>query len=723
MYLKSDEERTPRRLSAVVVAALTVVFVLTCLRCRPTAPKSYNVLLVTIDTLRADHVGAYGAREASTPALDALAARGVRFDDAMTASPLTLPSHATILSGLLPPHHTLRNNGAGEFPQSRATLATEFSSAGYRTAAFVGAFVLDHRFGLNRGFDTYDDEIDRGSSPDAVLEAERPANAVIDRALAWLGRDDTRPFFAWVHLFDPHAPYMPPEPYASRFKSDPYAGEIAFADAELGRLVAELDRRGLRENTIIVVSGDHGESLGEHGELTHGLLLYQPTLHVPLIVAAPGKLGGRGIIRTPVSLADIAPTVASMAGAPLTGTDGSDLSTALARVSEPEARELYAETEYPTLFGWSGLSALRRGNFKYIAAPRPELYDVAGDRGETRNLRDAERRQTVQLSAALTKLASTAVPTAPATLDDETKAKLASLGYVSPSTSTQTSGPRPDPKDMAPLFHEFEQATWALSAGDVVSAKQRLERIVASDPANPVFRTSLARTCRKSGDLGRAIELYRDAVGSNPSDADAWYNLATALQEDGRAKDAGVAIREALRRDPRRPEAHNALGSALAAEGEFDAALAEFDKAISLDPRNAHAYNNRGNVYRATNRLDEARAAYAKAAEFAPNYSDPLNGLGTVEVQADRPVIAIPYFDRALALSPESHEILLNRAIAYEMAGNRATAMDEYRKFLDVTGQDPQYSSQRQAARQLLARLAMERKIGSLPGGGGTAPQ
>lgn len=556
-----------------------------------------------------------------------------------------------------------------------------------------------------------------------MLEAERPANVVVDRAIAWLAGQEARPFFAWVHLYDPHAPYMPPEPYASQFESDPYDGEIAFADAQLGRLLAELDRRGLRESTIIVVSGDHGESLGEHGELTHGLLLYQPTLRVPLIVAGPADLAAHGVIETPVSLADIAPTVASMAGTPLQGTDGADLSRAVARASEPESRELYAETEYPELFGWSGLSALRRGSFKYIAAPRPELYDVVHDRAEAKNLRDTERRQTVQLSALLAKISATATPPAATVVDDETKAKLASLGYVSPSTSAAARGPRPDPKDMAPLFHEFEQATWSLSAGDLASAKKRLEIIVASDPANPVFRTSLARTCRKSGDLDRAIALYRDAVGSNPADADAWYNLATALQEDNRANDAGIAIREALRRDPRRPEAHNALGSALAAEGNFDGALAEFEKAISLDPRNAHAYNNAGNVYRATNRLDEARNAYARAAELAPDYSDPLNGLGTVSVQADRPAEAIPYFDRALALSPESHEILLNRAIAYELAGHRATAMDEYRKFLDVAGDDPQYSSQRQAARQLLAHLATERKIGSQPGGGGTAQQ
>ncbi|MGA7614612.1 MAG: sulfatase-like hydrolase/transferase [Thermoanaerobaculia bacterium] len=688
--------------------ALILLVLLSMTACARVAPRheKLNVLLITIDTVRADHVGAWGGSTAQTPAIDALARSGTRFADAMTAVPLTLPSHATILSGEIPPDHGVRNNGYGSFPGDRPTLATRFTAAGYRTAAFVGAFVLDHRFGLARGFATYDDAIDRRPDLISNFEAERPANVVVDHALAWLSRSDARPFFAWVHMYDAHAPYTPPEPFRTEYRDHPYDGEISFVDSQIARLVERLDRSGVRRNTLIVVLADHGEALGEHGELTHGLLLYEPTIRVPLLFNAPGHVPSALVLQTPVSLADVAPTIVSLAGiGPLVGQlDGRDLSPAILARTEPPSHTLYAETEYPTVFGWSDLATIRQGGSKYIEAPTPELYDLSSDPHESVNLRTERRREANSLKIELASLRKSRALSPPPAMDAESAAKLASLGYVGSLPARNGSGR--DPKEMVPLFREFEQATWAMNEHRLPAAIAAFERLVKDDPANPVFRGSLARALRQHGELDRAIELYRETIALNPDDPEAWYNLAVAFQEAGRSAESTTAIEEAIRRDPGRPEAHNTLGIALAASGKGDDAIAQFEEALRIDPQNAHAWNNLGNVYRGNGKLDEAEKAYRRAIEISPSYADPLNGLGALEVQRDRPRSAIPLFDRAIALAPSDLEILLNRGIALEMLGERDSAIAQYRQFIDAAGDRPEYSEQRSAANHLLAHLS-----------------
>jgi choline-sulfatase len=665
------------------VAAIVLLFA----ACTSRETKHPNVLLITLDTFRADRIGPL------TPNLAKLARESVSFANAGSAVPLTLPAHATILSGELPLHHGLRNNGAGTFPADRATLATVLAQAGYRTGAFVSAFVLDHRFGLNRGFDTYDDEIARDPNQTSSYDAERRGAETVDKALTWLGHADARPYFAWVHLYDAHAPYAPPSPLPQT-----YDGEIAYLDAQVGRLLAAIDRK----NTIVVVSGDHGESLGEHGELTHGLLLYEATLHVPLFVAAPDAEAR--VVEEPVSAADLAPTVAALAGAPLPKSDGRDLSSVIAKGRSPERTDIYAETQYPSIFGWSDLAAMRRGNLKYIASTKPEVYDLARDPHETKNVLDDERRTYRDLSAKLDTLragAAAAKPFSP--LDEEAKAKLASLGYIAPAALTARDGARPDPRDMAPLFRAFEEATWATNENRTGDAIARLRTIVAADPRNPVFRGSLARALRKKGDLGAAITLYQEAIAIAPDDPETWYNLAVALQEAGRSKEGAIAIREAVRRDPKRPEAHNALGIAYTDEGNLAAAQEEFEKTLAIDPRDARTYNNLGNVYRATGRLAEAATAYQQALALSPRYVDALNGLGVIEVQRDDPRAALVHFDRALQLAPDYYEAQLNRGIALQLAGDPAAAAQQFRRLLDVLPHRPEFEAQRKAAGQLLA--------------------
>jgi len=666
-----------------VLAAIALLFA----ACTSRETRHPNVLLITLDTFRADRIGPL------TPNLARLAHESVSFANAGSAVPLTLPAHATILSGELPLHHGLRNNGAGSFPADRATLATALGEAGYRTGAFVSAFVLDHRFGLNRGFDEYDDAIARDPDQASSYEAERRGGETVDKALAWIARTDSRPFFAWVHLYDAHAPYAPPAPLPRT-----YDGEIAYVDAQVGRLLGAIDRG----NTIVVVAGDHGESLGEHGELTHGLLLYEATLHVPLLIAAP-EAEARAIAE-PVSAADLAPTIAALAGAVFPKSDGRDLSATIAKGKSPERTEIYAETQYPAIFGWSDLAAMRRGNLKYVASPKPELYDLARDPHETKNVLEDERRTYRDLSAKLDALREgAAAPKEFSPLDEEAKAKLASLGYIAPAALTSKDGPRPDPRERAPLFRAFEEATWATNENRVDEAIARLRTIVAADPRNPVFRGTLARALRKKGDIAAAITLYQEAIAIAPDDPEAWYNLAVALQESGRAKEGGIAIREAVRRDPKRPEAHNALGIAYTDEGNLKAAQEEFEKTLAIDPRDARAYNNLGNVYRATGRLAEAASAYQQSLALSPRYPDALNGLGVVEVQRDDPRAALVHFDRALELAPDFYEAQLNRGIALQLAGDVAAAAEQFRRLLEALPRRPEFDAQRKAASQLLA--------------------
>jgi arylsulfatase A-like enzyme/Flp pilus assembly protein TadD len=689
-------------------------------------------VLVTLDTVRADHLGCYGDREAVTPWLDRLAGEGLRFANASSAVPLTLPSHTSLLTGLLPPHHGLRNNGVGALRPGTATLATLLAGAGYRTAAFVGAFVLDHRFGLKAGFEVYDDEIERDPKAGAVLEAERPGREVVDRALAWLAKDDTRPFFLWVHLYDAHAPYTPPAAWGARHPGRPYDGEVSAVDEQVGRILEELRRRGLDGRTAVAVAADHGEGLGEHGELTHGLLLYEPTLHVPLLLRAPWGLKAR-VVEAPVSLVDVAPTLAGLLGHPFPAAgplDGRDLSKALLAGGEPAAGEIYAESRYPAVFGWSPLAALRRRDLKYISASRPELYDLRRDPREGADLLHGAPNAAPEARGFASRLAAieaSAVTTArPVAADAETRAKLASLGYIAGGAGSAGGGPAAgtageaarksaiDPRTMVDLFQRFERANARLTSGDSQAAVSELEALVAADPANPVFRGKLGAAWRERGETAKALPLYRQAAAAAPRDPEAWYNLASALQDAGQPGEARRAIERALQLDAGRPEAHNTLGIIELGQGNLDRARREFAAATAIDPRDAAAFNNLGNVLRAEHKLDEAVSAYQRSAALAPRYAEPLNGLGTLEVERDRPRQALPFFERALVLAPGYHEVRLNRAIAQDLAGDAGAALSSYQDFLAATVGDPKFSEQRRAAQQLLARLE-SRSAGSGP--------
>jgi choline-sulfatase len=656
-----------------VLAAVALVGLVVFRRGRTGEAEGASVLLVTIDTLRADHVGAYGAKTGATPYLDALAARGTVFEEALASVPLTLPSHASILSGLEPPHHGVHANGRALFPADAPTLATVLKGRGYATAAFVSAYVLDRRFGLARGFDLYDDHIERRSTGASVLESERPCGVVADAAEQWIGRQ-AGPFFAWAHFYEPHAAYDPPSPYREQQAGRAYDGEIAAADACLGRVVAAAEARA-PGRLVVVATADHGEALGDHGELTHGFFVYESTLRVPLIVAGAGVPFSRkkSLART----VDILPTVlARLAVPPPAGVDGADLFGAA------RGAEAYAETLYPETLGWAGLRALRLGALKYIDAPRPELYDLGADPGETRNLVESRAADVQRLRRGLDALRATERAAAATADDPEIAEKLRALGYVAGPAAPKTSGPGLDPKDALASWRLFEEAIWADGRGDHVAAAEALRPLVRREPGNPAFRQALAAALRAAGRPAEAAEALGSLESIAPSDPVAWHERAIALDAAGEAEEAIRSERRAIALDPSLPEPHNHLGSLLARGGKAGEALEEFTRATTLDPNNAGAWTNRANALRAMGRRREAAEAYQTATRLAPRDPGPRNGLGVLSIENGELDRAVALFQEALAVDPRYHEARLNLAVAEVRRGRRAEARAALRVLL-----------------------------------------
>jgi arylsulfatase A-like enzyme len=435
-----------RRTRPAVVAGTLLI---ACLTPAPTSrPPLAGVILITLDTTRADYLSAYGSSQAFTPNLDRLAAGGVVFEQAMTTAPLTLPAHASLFTGLLPPRHGVRDN-AGALAGHHETLAARLQQHGFQTAAFVSSAILKADRGLAAGFESYDDR--RASSRAVAGGLQRPANETIDAALRWLKDRLERPFFLWLHLYDPHAPYDPPEPIRTAYRDNPYAGEVAFADAELGRLTEFLDARGLLARTAVIVTADHGESLHEHGEAGHGIFLYQSVLHVPLIIRAPGLTARR--VTAVTRIVDVMPTILDLVGVdrPATRLDGISLLEVARGGTDPEL-DAFAESQYPLQFGWSPLRSLRNGRFKLIAAPRPELYDLERDPTEQHDLFSARPALGRALAQRLVEMEGDApvhAGVADSSPGPDIAERLGALGYVAPAPSAATAGygSLPDPKD------------------------------------------------------------------------------------------------------------------------------------------------------------------------------------------------------------------------------------------------------------------------------------
>jgi choline-sulfatase len=563
-------------------------------------PRARHLVLVTIDTLRADHVGAYGRADAATPFLDSLAQTGALARQASAHVPLTRPSHVSIFTGRLPTATGIRDNISPAVVPSVPLLADVLKKAGFATGAFVSSVVL--AAGLDRGFDVYSAEFEGGAGEAQFLNTvQKRGDKTTAEAIAWL--EKTRApaatggrIFLWLHLYDPHDPYEPPEPYASRFASRPYDGEVAWSDELVGRLDEALARLELKKDALLVVTSDHGEGLGDHGEALHGFFVYQSTLQVPFFVRGTGVRAGTRI-ETTVRLVDVFPTVLDLLGLPVPADahlDGRTLGPALRGAAEPGEPITYAESLVPLLhFGWSDLRVLREGRFKYIQAPRPELYDLSSDPGELRNLLEAQASRAHAMRAALGRIlaeeksAAGSAPGAQA-VPPELLEKLGALGYVGGGGAAETATPGADPKDKIEDF-----------------------RI-----ANDLIREGLLRYHDK--DYRTSVKRFQDVLARGIQSFEVHFYLARGLQALGRAVEAARHFEEATRRAPAHADAWEGLAESRAAAGDVPAALEALQQGQKVLPQDAGLHAYEGRLLRGLGRREEARRAYEAALPLAP---------------------------------------------------------------------------------------------------------
>jgi choline-sulfatase len=585
---------------------------------RPLSSEARDLLLITIDTLRADHVGAYGGT-AHTPALDRLAAHGVRFVRAYAAAPITLTSHASLLTGRYPPAHRGRHNGiaiSGDVP----TLATVLKARGFQTAAFVSAFPLDRRFGLNRGFDVYDDQMPRDS--DGHLLNERAGAVTIDRTIAWLRSHKSGRRFVWVHLFEPHAPYGQPVG-AARPAVERYDDEIGIADQEIGRL---LRTWGSLEHTLVVATGDHGEAFGEHGEIGHSIFVYDTTLRVPLIMAGAIQARSATVIDDPVTLVDLAPTVTSLLDAGSLDSDGVDLRPTW-NGQHVLGRALYAESFGPLLdFGWSPLRSLRRDGVKLIAAPRPELYDVHADPEERNNVIDARLEIAGDLLARVERISGTELPSQSGSgLDRETSSRLRALGYASLGRSTR-SGARPDPKDRIAVASRIASVTSGELQG--AAAEAALAEVLRQDAANPQAHLRLGVLLAADGRCRDAESHFAAAIAGGLPSADPHLGLAACQRARGDNGEAMKTLVASRRVESNNPVVEANIGLIHFDVGRVQASISTLTRALEIDP---DLHLARFTLARALARVGRRDDALRQATELLARLSPAAPQRGEVE--------------------------------------------------------------------------------------------
>jgi arylsulfatase A-like enzyme/cytochrome c-type biogenesis protein CcmH/NrfG len=596
------------------------------------AKPPVNVVVITIDTLRPDHLGCYGYKQIHTPNIDALAADGVRFERAYTSVPVTLPSHTVIFTGTYPPFSGMHDFAGNKLGPTQPTLATVLHDRGYVTGAVVASAVLDSRFGLNRGFDFYYDHFDFNRLQESnIEEMERPGNVVADVALDWLQKNYQSKFFLWAHFYDPHYPYHPPAPFNAEYAERPYDGEIAFADQQLGRIIQFLKAKNLYRNTLIVLSGDHGESLGEHGEKTHGFFIYNATLHVPLIIHLPEGIDAKtNTAKELVNLADITPTILQVLHVDVpSDVQGQNLLPLMQGKASDQSRSLYAETFLPRLhFNWSELRGVETAKYHFIDAPKPELYDLDKDPGELHNVFAEKHAVADELRARLTSMVvqySSAQQMAEQTgLDPALMERLKSLGYAGFSgggSESKNSHDLPDPKDRIAAYELFSDAMAESQHGEYQQSADKLTQVLKTDPDSvPAhyilglnyyrmrqFQQAVAELERvmqlspdyalaeyqlglayaRSGDMEHAEQALKHTLELDGTNFDAAYNLGAVYLQKKMVPEAVAAFRQSEKVNPEYEPAHKALGEVLLYQGQLDEAIGELQRAAELQPQDA----------------------------------------------------------------------------------------------------------------------------------------
>lgn len=672
-----------------VAIAVATTLLFTCTRDRSAQSlRNANVLLITLDTTRADHLGAYGYAAAKTPNEDALAKRAVVFDEAITPTAYTLPSHSSIMTGLYPPAHGVRINGEAALADANTTLAERLAAKGYRTGAFVAAFVLDGRWGLSQGFQNYDDHFN--IAPDQKLElagVRRPGNEVVDAALKWLDQPSSQPFFAWVHLYDAHAPYH----------DGRYDDGIAFADTQVGRLVAYLEQRRIRNNTLIVITGDHGEGLGSHGEQEHGYYIYDATVRVPLMIDAPGLRSGVRV-KSQVRTIDIAPTIMDLvAGEHLGDVQGRSLLPLMSGENEKTPRYAYSESMAVRMqYGWSALYGLRTNDYKFIDAPRSELYDLGSDPNETANKLDDQRRIARDLMDRLKTVRDESAKRAPKTeeanIDQETMRKLASLGYLGgggSSANTADDKSLPDPKDKMHLYDSVGYAANLIGKDDYAGAAKVLDIVLKDDPNIPQAQMLLVSALRATHQSARAQQILDAFLKRNPSDTHALIAMAELLVEQGKSDEVLAICRRALSVDPKDARAYEVMADVYMNRNDHRDALPLLQKAVEIQPKLNRSRLNLAVAEIAVGQTAQAEEILSDIVQHYPKFPFAHYHLALLRERQGRFAEARTEYETEVTNHPQFVAPRFNLGVLLAKTGDRAGAETQMRSLIKDSPKEP----------------------------------
>lgn len=637
-------------------------------------------------------MGSYGHAEARTPRLDALAARGLRFARAATVTPLTLPAHSSLFTGTFPARHGVRDNGGYYLADEHATLAEVLKARGFRTGGFVSSFVLDSRWGIHQGFERYFDEFDLSRFDKAVgMDViQRPGDETVDTALRWLEDERRRPFFLWVHLYDPHTPYTAPPEWAARFPrtlAGAYDAEVAFADFQLGRLLDALGSDGRLARTVVAVLADHGEMLGEHGEATHGFFVYEPAVRIPMVLAGPG-LPAR-VIEDQVRIVDVMPTLLELLRVP---APAAVQGTSLMPLTRGQRLNLLALSEswFPRFhYGWSELVAIQDERFKLIRAPRPEVYDLQRDAGELRDLSAAEPRQADVLGRALEEMLArlgSAKAAAPQDLDPDTAERLEALGYIGGAVSARhlEDRPRGDPKDKIHLYNLLKQASTASADGKYEEAIAMARKALAEDPGILEGHMLLGNFLGKSGRRDEAIAAYRRALAVDPEHQQTLFQLALGYKEMGRLADARVGFERARQLDPRNGRVLLQLADLDMREGRWEAAEAGLRQALQGKVDRPRFLLKLGECYIEMKRWADAEKALGEAIAGNARLETAHFNLGLVREEQGRIDEAVQAYQKELEVNPKGYRAAFNLAKLLQRAGRRAEAAALFAKVVEL---------------------------------------